>query len=64
MSITPSNLGRAWYENYNNIIILTAWLAGDGREAQEVAYAVEKPWKFIEEFQYALRDHDSTELAP
>ena len=42
-----------WYEKHDNIILLTAWMADNGFPAKEVAYAVEKPWKFADEFQQA-----------
>ncbi|MDN5768903.1 MAG: hypothetical protein L0H78_24240 [Humibacillus sp.] len=31
--------------SYADLITLTAWMAHEGATAEEVAYAVEKPWK-------------------
>ena len=39
-----------WDDVYDNVVTLTAYLAGAGYEPSEVAYAVEKPWKFRREF--------------
>jgi hypothetical protein len=50
---------RKWWSDYDNIILLTRYLADRGDPAEEVAYAVEKPWKYEEEFESArteLRD--------
>ncbi len=31
--------------SYADVVTLTAWMAREGATAEEVAYAVEKPWK-------------------
>ena len=45
-----------WFEKYTNIVLLTAWMAQNFHEAEAVAYAVEKPWKFENEFRQAVKD--------
>jgi hypothetical protein len=39
-----------WYTYHQNIVILTSWMADQDYSASELAYAVEKPWKFTDEF--------------
>lgn len=34
--------------NHNDLVTLTSYMAEQGSTAQEVAYAVEKPWKFVD----------------
>lgn len=48
-----------WYGDHSNLVMLTAWLADHGRDAQEVAYAVEKPWDFEEEYREARAEHNA-----
>lgn len=43
-----------WFEDYSNIVLLTAWLAENKYSADVIAYAVEKPWKFEDEFLEAV----------
>lgn len=45
-----------WWKNHDNLITLCNWLAKNGRSGGEVAYAVEKPWKYEEEFNEAQAD--------
>lgn len=45
-----------WFADHSNIVTLTAWLADSGFSAEDVAYAVEKPWKFEAEFLLAVQD--------
>lgn len=49
-----------WYANHENLVTLTRWMADDGRSAYEVADAVEKPWKFTDEFKFARYDLQGT----
>ncbi|MGB8383242.1 MAG: hypothetical protein WCG47_18680 [Dermatophilaceae bacterium] len=42
----PDSSGEAI--TYDDIITLTAWMAQHGYTADEIAYAVEKPWKHID----------------
>jgi hypothetical protein len=42
-----------WYAIHGNVVMLTRYLADQGYEATEVAYAVEKPHKFEVEFEKA-----------
>lgn len=48
-----------WHESHDNVVILTRWMADDGRSAYEVADAVEKPWKFTDEYKMARYDLDN-----
>lgn len=45
-----------WWEHHSALIVLTAHLADHGSSAAEVAYAVEKPWKFEEAYHQALAE--------
>lgn len=49
-------LPEDWYASHENIVILARHLADQGEAASTVAYAVEKPWKFTEEFEAALEE--------
>lgn len=49
-------IGDPWYSYHENIVTLTRYLADNGWDADDVAYAVEKPWKYEEEFQEAQKD--------
>jgi hypothetical protein len=40
--------GRGTF-THDDLVVLTAWMADNGYTAEEVAYAVEKPWKFDRE---------------
>lgn len=39
---------------YDELVVLTSWLAERGDSAQTIAYAVEKPWKYADELSLAL----------
>jgi hypothetical protein len=41
---------------YDELITLTAWMAENGHSAADIAYAVEKPWKFADELTQAKRE--------
>ncbi len=51
-----------WWDNYDNMVTLTAWLADNAYDAKDVAYAVEKPWKYEGEFYAAKYDLDEGDL--
>ena len=38
---------------YDDLVLLTSWLAEVGESAKTVAYAVEKPWKYADELSLA-----------
>ena len=42
-----------WYEFHDNLVTLTSYMAETGASAEDVAYAVEKPWKYESEFKAA-----------
>ena len=39
-----------WWETHDNVTITAYWMVAQGFEAQEIAYLVEKPWKFTVEW--------------
>jgi hypothetical protein len=45
-----------WWMDHTNLVTLTSWLADNGWDASEVAYAVEKPWKYEEEWKAAVAE--------
>jgi len=43
-----------WYADHANLVLLVNWMAESGDyEAKDIAYAVEKPHKFTDEFKAA-----------
>lgn len=49
----PNNDTPRWFQDHRNMIRLTHWMADNGYEAGDIADAVEKPWKYTEEFTLA-----------
>ena len=45
-----------WFTYHENLVTLTRYMAENEYSAEQVAYAVEKPWKFDEEFELAQAD--------
>ena len=43
-------MNTPWHASHDNLVTLTAWMAETGHSAEEVAYCVEKPWKFEDEW--------------
>lgn len=41
---------------YNDLITLTRWMAQNGYSADDVAYAIEKPHKYLDELKAAKGD--------
>lgn len=39
---------------HDKIVVLTRHLANTGHGVNDVVYAVEKPWKFVDEYEEAL----------
>jgi hypothetical protein len=39
--------------SYEDLVVLTAWMARNGYDAEDVAYAVEKPHKYTDELAQA-----------
>jgi hypothetical protein len=55
---TPDPADRVepnWWRDHDNVATLASYLADHGFTAHDVAYAVEKPWKFEDEYREALR---------
>jgi hypothetical protein len=48
-----------WWDDHDNLVTLCNWLAENGRSGGEVAYAVEKPWKYEDEFNEATKEEAS-----
>ena len=46
----PIDLELPWYAHHGNLVLLAHHLAENGASGQEVADAVEKPWKYQDEF--------------
>lgn len=54
---------KLWYMNHDNIVTLIDWMAEDNSYSkQDLASAVEKPWKYEDEFRTAQAKLDE-ELA-
>lgn len=58
-----------WWDDHSNLVTLTSWMADqDAYSAHDIAYAVEKPWKYEEEYREAVaeieRDHALKETDP
>ena len=52
---------------HDDLVLLTAYMAEHHYPASEVAYAVEKPWKYVEELEEAQAERDeegSREILP
>ncbi len=42
-----------WFQVHDNLVTLTRWMADNGYTADDLAYAVEKPWKYEDEWRQA-----------
>jgi hypothetical protein len=47
---TPTDVDQEWFKDHANLVLLTSWMADNGYDAKDVAYAVEKPWKYEAEY--------------
>jgi hypothetical protein len=47
---------REWWHDHREIAALIAWLAERGEIPDDVAYLVEKPWKWTPEYQRMLNE--------
>jgi hypothetical protein len=52
-----------WWDASDNMVTLTAWMADNGYSAKDVAYAVEKPWKYEDEFKTATAELEAATSA-
>lgn len=41
--------GRDASFTHADLVLLTRWMADENYDADDIAYAVEKPWKYIDE---------------
>lgn len=46
--------GEAWWNNHDNLLVLLDSMQNSGATPEEIIYAMEKPWKFNDEYQSAL----------
>jgi hypothetical protein len=64
----PESNELRWFQDYKNMILLTRWMADeDGATGSEIADAVEKPWKYEEEFLNAggvLTEREAARIVP
>jgi hypothetical protein len=49
-----SQMELPWHQDQRNLVLLTRWMADNDYTADQVAYAVEKPWKHEDEFKQAV----------
>lgn len=47
---------REWWHDHREIAALLAWLDERGETPDDVAYLVEKPWKWTPEYQQMLNE--------
>jgi hypothetical protein len=56
--VTAFDAQNGWFADHANLVTLTSWLAEYGdATASDVAYAVEKPWKYEAAFRAASHTH-------
>lgn len=53
-----------WYQDHRNLVALTRYMADQGYDGAEIAYAVEKPWKFGDVWAELHRDPQNLETSP
>lgn len=51
-----------WWTSHDNLVTLTAWMANNNYQADNLAHAVEKPWAWESEFLAAKYDLDEFDL--
>jgi hypothetical protein len=49
-----------WFGDHSNIVTLVSYMADNGYNAQDIAYAVEKPWKYEDVFLSAIAEELTT----
>ena len=50
-----------WFTDHSNLVTLTSYMADNGYNAEDIAYAVEKPWKYEDVFAEAIVAQLNTE---
>lgn len=54
---------RKWFEEHDNIVALIAWMAEQPEyDKADLASAVEKPWKYEDEYERALAEASDRRL--
>lgn len=48
-----------WYEIHDNLCLTASWMANNGYKADDLAYFVEKPYKYESEFNEAKAAYDA-----
>ena len=48
-------MNTPWFMSHDNIVTLTAYMADNGYDAADIAYAVEKPWKYGDVYLEAVK---------
>lgn len=46
-------MSAAWYDDRRNLAVVARWMGEQGDTADEIAYMLEKPWKFEDEWRRA-----------
>ena len=64
MTLPNPDTDPQWYEHHDALVLLTSYLADRSpSDAKDVAYAVEKPWKYEDEYKEALAEIAAEEAA-
>lgn len=50
-----------WFQRHEAIVLLTSHMADEGYSAQDIAYAVEKPWKYEDIYSLAVAAAEQSE---
>jgi hypothetical protein len=56
-----TTLEEPWWISHDNVLLLIYHMQEMGASAGDIVYAVEKPWKFEEEYQAARDAKDANE---
>jgi hypothetical protein len=56
-------MSARWEPTYDEVVRLTAWMAQNDYSADQVAYAVEKPWKHADYWEQVLSDEEFARIA-
>jgi hypothetical protein len=58
---TQQDDAMPWFADHSNMVLLASWLAEHNYSGQDVAYAMEKPWKYESEYLTARKEVESTD---
>lgn len=48
--------GEEWWNDHSNLLVLLESMRDSGAAPEELVYAMEKPWKFTDEYRTALEE--------